>query len=190
LAVEELIPTATLASGTTQAPLLALHTWLEAANAPVMVDARTLSREEASAQILKFPEAPSSTNAIPTTIVARTYAQQSLLNEIDRSFARGVEAARSKRYREAFKGILHALDLLMKSAMWDRISAKLDQLCSEDIPVFAGVGALRFTAEISDRLGNWDRVLGKLVDVAEHQGVDVASEFRGLMKSNGAKRRI
>jgi hypothetical protein len=71
--------------------------------------------------------------------------------------------------------------------MWDRVSARLDQLCAEEIPVFAGVGALRFTKDVADRLSNWDAILGKLVEVAKHQRVDVASEFRGLIKSNGAK---
>jgi hypothetical protein len=75
----------------------------------------------------------------------------------------------------------------MKNAMWQYVGQRLEELCVDDLPASVGIGAMRFASGGSNRVSNWHIVLGKLVEVAKHQGMDVATAFRGLIEDHGAE---
>lgn len=128
-----------------------------------------------------------STAAIAGSIVGLGLSNAIVAKEADEWLTKARVAARAGDLRTAYHGVYRGLDVLMKTAKWERVSAELEEIGSDSYQVAFGIGAMRFASRAAERIPKWNVILMNLVQTAQRRKVDIRTAFRGLIKTNGAK---
>jgi hypothetical protein len=128
-----------------------------------------------------------STAAIADVVVFLGHSNAMVAKEADEWMTKARDAARVGNLRIAYHGVYRGLDVLMKNAKWERVSAELEEICSDTYPVAFGIGALRFSSNAAERIPKWNLILESFLQAAKKKDVDVRTTFRGLVEANGAK---
>jgi hypothetical protein len=128
-----------------------------------------------------------STTAAASLVIVLGVAHALVAKQADEWLAKARAAARVGDLRAAYHGVYRGLDVLLKSAKWHRVSAELEEICSDQYPVTFGIGAMRFVSGAAERIPNWNTILERLRETARRQNADVRKAFRGLVEANAAK---
>ena len=94
-------------------------------------------------------------------------------------------AARANDMRAAYEKAFRGLDIILRSAEWNKVSSELEEICSDNYPAAFGIGAVRFASGAASRIPNWDLIIKRLIQTARQQKVDVSRAMRGLLGAHG-----
>ena len=134
-----------------------------------------------------FSSIDDSTTSVVGLIIVLGVAHALATKQADDWLAKARAAVRTGDLRAAYHAVYRGLDVLLKSAQWHRVSAELEEICSDQYPVAFGIGAIRFVSSAAERIPNWNAILRSLKKTAQREKRDVSKAFRGLTEVNGAK---